>query len=155
MARSDWLGFHRVDNADKAWSRADLALGSTSNGSGVRARGQAITATGAGHRSTAARCYSELQREWGCEVAHHRRAETRRGRWRRLGVEARRGPAGIPRRSCCCGSGSSEKTNAAPAGHARKRAGIRRCTAMRGNDLRRREGQRLTGAREFDGRRRR
>ena len=32
MARSDWLGFHRIDNADREWSRPDLALGSTSNG---------------------------------------------------------------------------------------------------------------------------
>ena len=148
-------GFHRIDTLTRQWSRARSSPWiKIQRLRGVDSGSTGVKLTGA-RRSTAALSYCTLQIEPGSGVAHQTHTTTRRSRGSGQVVEARRSPAGIPRRSCCCGSGSSEKTNAAPAGHARKRASVRRCTTMRGEDLRKSEAQRLTGAREIDSRRRR
>ena len=61
-------------------------------------------------------------------------------------MEARRGPAGIARRSWLLRRGSSKKSRGSPAVQARKRARFSRRTVTRGSEMSKQEGQGLTGA---------
>ena len=121
------------------WIKIQRLRGEVSGSTGVKPTGEV---TGARRRYG----YRTMQRGSGCGDAHHGIAETRRGRWWHLGVEASPEVIGMARRSRVRGSGSSERSEATPAGHARKRA--------RGQETQHDAGMRTVQAREAGAHRR-
>ena len=131
--------------ADQGSQRPVWAIQCRSKGSGGWTRGQPES-NHRRHAGARRRCgYSTMQGVLGCGVAHQTITGTRRNRWRRPEVEARRGVVRIPRRSCSCGTGSSEKRRTRSVMQARAPKLVRRSTGEWGVEERKREGQWLTG----------